>query len=386
VNDQLTIILTLKDRSAFTYRWMRYMNDIKCPYPILIADGGADDVIEAHLRQQHNYPDLHYTYIRYPFDSDYDAYYQKFADVVARVSTPYILLADNDDFYLLDAVPTFIRFLDDDGSFVSCGGNPITLHLLSSDNQTVGLPSAKCYVALANDKPKSVIADRGVDRLCYFLTNVERFYLWSTWYQIHRAAALRQGVSFVRKHKFTDPVAFEIHMHVCLLLTGKYKAFDAPLLVRQIGTSQTTSGINAVANLVERFIGANAFADIHRSLEWVEPALSEDDRTTIHKAMARWFADQVLQVYPVAQERSVGTATEGSTQRVYRLLRRLLRPLKRLVRRHTAAPPALRLPAIEKYILAVDELSLRDCGTTASPVSIEQQKVTPVVGCGSEKR
>src|SRR5688572_707400 len=108
--DQLTIVLTLKDRSAFTYRWMRHMNDIKCPYPILIADGGADELIESHLRQHHNYPDLHYTYIRYPFDRDYDAYYQKFADVVARVSTPYILLADNDDFYLLDAIPTFIRF------------------------------------------------------------------------------------------------------------------------------------------------------------------------------------------------------------------------------------------------------------------------------------
>ena len=44
--DQLTIVLTLKDRAPFSDRWMHYMDDARCPYPILIADGGTDQAVE----------------------------------------------------------------------------------------------------------------------------------------------------------------------------------------------------------------------------------------------------------------------------------------------------------------------------------------------------
>ena len=67
--NNLTIVLTLKDRTPFTYRWMQYMNDMKCPYKILIADGGKDKSIEEHLLDPSNYPELIYEYIRYPYDA-----------------------------------------------------------------------------------------------------------------------------------------------------------------------------------------------------------------------------------------------------------------------------------------------------------------------------
>ena len=54
--NELTIILTLKDRVSFTYRWMEYMNDLSCPYKILIADGGIDKEVENHLLDKNNYP------------------------------------------------------------------------------------------------------------------------------------------------------------------------------------------------------------------------------------------------------------------------------------------------------------------------------------------
>ena len=72
---KLTIVLTLKDREAFSRRWMRYMNDQCCPYKILIADGGADEGIESELRNPTNYPNLDYEYIRYPFDNDWKDFY-----------------------------------------------------------------------------------------------------------------------------------------------------------------------------------------------------------------------------------------------------------------------------------------------------------------------
>src|SRR3990172_1432256 len=48
--NDLTVILTLWDRVDFTYRWMRWMDQQRFPYKILIADGGLDKNIELHLR------------------------------------------------------------------------------------------------------------------------------------------------------------------------------------------------------------------------------------------------------------------------------------------------------------------------------------------------
>jgi hypothetical protein len=38
--DKVTIILTLKGRKNFTIRYLTYLNEINCPYKILLADGG----------------------------------------------------------------------------------------------------------------------------------------------------------------------------------------------------------------------------------------------------------------------------------------------------------------------------------------------------------
>ena len=102
---KLTIVLTLKDRAPFTYRWMQYMNDMQCSYKILIADGGEDSAIEQHLRNHENYPHLDYEYIRYPYDATIDDYCKKFENVISRVESEYLLLADNYYFYLLERVP-----------------------------------------------------------------------------------------------------------------------------------------------------------------------------------------------------------------------------------------------------------------------------------------
>ena len=100
--EELTIILTLKDRVSFSYRWMEYMNDLSCPYKILVADGGEDKNIENHLKDINNYPNLDYSYIRFPADNTLSDFYRKFVSVINSVKTPYLLFADNDDFFLLD--------------------------------------------------------------------------------------------------------------------------------------------------------------------------------------------------------------------------------------------------------------------------------------------
>ncbi|MEO8677445.1 MAG: TIGR00180 family glycosyltransferase [Vicinamibacterales bacterium] len=366
--DNLTIVLTIKDRTAFTYRWMQYMNDCKCPYPILIADGGEDDAIAAHLGGSGAYPHLRYTYLRYDVDRDYEVFYQKFADVLGQVATPYLLLADNDDFFFLEHIPTFTAFLDHNQGYVSCGGQPILLYLLSRSGELVGAVSAGQYRAVADVRPKSVSDEQGVERACYFLTNVRRHRLWSTWYQVHRSSAVKEAIGLVRRYAFTDPVALEIHVHLSLLMAGKYHQCEAPFWVGQHGTSQLTSALEAQGSVVERFIKANSFADLHRSLETFA-GLSVADRERILGAIAGWFAGCAVALSPVPPIQAAPSGGDA-VERAYRAARRLARPLAAIFRSPPPAREQLRLPALEKYIL--DPAVTEDVSASTTAIAAQE--------------
>ena len=363
MTEQLTIVLTLKDRSAFTYRWMSYMNDIKCPYPILIADGGEDKLIKEKLTNYKNYSNLNYTYIRYPFDTNFSTFYKKIVDVINRVVTPYLLFADNDDFYLLDNIISFINFLDENLDFVSCGGQKISFSLLTDKNEIINAHYAKMYIATSANLNRSVISDSGPERISYFMKNVERYDLWGSWYMIHRTSAIKKSVDFLKYYEFKEIVAFEIHAHMSLLLIGKYMQLNLPFYIRQEETSQVTGEINKNNNLIERFIKNNVFDEIHKSIDAFTPTLTEIEKEKIYRAVAHWFANYCIALYAVPKEFTVKTGMKEIIQTIYQIAKRVFRPLRpvfkpiRRVFQHkkntlrSVNNDANRLPVIEKYIL-----------------------------------
>jgi len=349
-NDLLTIVLTLKDRSAFTFRWMRYMNDQRCPYPILIADGGADQAVQADLEQPGRYSHLRYTYVRFPFDRDYGTYYRKFAAAVDRVTTPYVLLADNDDFVLLDPIPQCLAFLSAHDGFVACGGKRIVLRLLRPDAEYSDQPTSQQYHAIADDRPPSLVGDTGVERICTFLAGARRESWWASWHHVLRTAAVQRAAAVVRSQDFHDPVTFEIHMHLHWLLTGSYMSLDLPFLVKQEGAVRITAALNAQASVFERFVVSNAFGELRSSLCSWEPALSTADRERIEQALVQWIAREAHALAPEA--RHTGTpAVAGVPRRLARLVGRAWRRLRATPQPHAAARPLIKLPSLEPYFL-----------------------------------
>ena len=56
-------------------------------------------------------PRLDVEYVRYPFDSSYADYYAKLADALSRVTTPFVVMADNDDLFIPDGLTRAVEFL-----------------------------------------------------------------------------------------------------------------------------------------------------------------------------------------------------------------------------------------------------------------------------------
>lgn len=118
----LTVLLALKDRAPFTFRWMSYANAIKLPFKVLIADGGKDETVTELLANRANFPDVDYEYVRYPYDETYTDFYAKLVDGIGRVKTPFVVHADDDDFFIVDGLMRSVDFLRDHPDYSSCRG------------------------------------------------------------------------------------------------------------------------------------------------------------------------------------------------------------------------------------------------------------------------
>jgi len=123
VTPRLTIVLPLKGRHLFTLRFLWHANETRLPYRFLIADGEVHPELAKLLQDsRHTFPYLDLEYIRYPDDIDFRQYYAKMSDALQRVRTPYVKIADNDDFLAPAGLECCMSFLDENPDYACCSG------------------------------------------------------------------------------------------------------------------------------------------------------------------------------------------------------------------------------------------------------------------------
>ncbi|MEI8033283.1 MAG: TIGR00180 family glycosyltransferase [Chlorobiaceae bacterium] len=350
----LTIILTIKGRTPFTLRWMRYMNDMKCAHRILIADGGNDKEIENRLKEYKNYPDLSYEYIRYPYDADFDCYYDKLMDVVSRITTPYVLFADNDDFYLLDKIPSYIKFLDANSDYVSCGGSHGALEILSDAGETVNAYKGIGYfIREYCGILRTIASSSPVERVCYFFRHTDTDDLWMNWYFIHRSSAIIKAYETLKVLRLREIVGFEIYVLIYLLFSGKSKGNDELFYIRQKGTSQLTASINAELNLVERFVKNNVFYELLSALEHLPVVLNESEKDAVCRSLSLWFGLHAANLYVSAGKyknlKSIYRRIVSGNYYFAGLFRVFSMHASNIIRKNKFR--YVRMPLLEKYII-----------------------------------
>ncbi len=294
-HSDLTIILTLKDRIPFTYRWMRYMNDMKCPYKILIADGGEDKSIEEHLLNPCNYPALDYEYIRYPYDNTIEDYYKKFVNVVSRVQTKYLLLADNDDFYLLDLIPEILEFLDTNKDYVGCRGQTVDLTLFSRLGKSNGLVKGDQYQAVVNEA-LSIENDCPLERV-ETLCRDTKFDYYTNWYCIFRSASFQEVWKILGTLPSKEPMIMEVLTLVLMTIKGKIKIISRPYYIRQSNTSMHGGTLIYGNEFLERCIINNALSDLGLAIDQFAAVENNEQLDRVLRAIAGWLEITVSKIY-----------------------------------------------------------------------------------------
>ncbi len=234
---RLTIVLPLKGRHLFTLRFLWHANIARLPYRFLIADGQVHPVIARLLENSRRvFPELDIEYVRYPDDADFSRFFAKMADALARVRTPYAMLADNDDFLGLAGIERSLDFLETHRDYVASAGRIAGFAVYSGLNNPsgglVGRLNRLCMYFAAEDFDSSSVAER---------LRQGALRLW-IYYAVCRTEALAAICREISEIDFTDLLLHELFHIMRALSFGKIHADRTTVsYFRQYGTSMVAS-------------------------------------------------------------------------------------------------------------------------------------------------
>jgi glycosyltransferase domain-containing protein len=217
---RLTIVVPLKGRYLFTLRFLWHANKARLPYQFLIADGEVHPELAKLLENsQKTFPALDLEYIRYRDDIDLKRYYIKMADVFERVRTPYVKIADNDDFLAPAGLECCLDFLDAHPDYVCCsggiGGFSVRASPRGSRELVVGPVNKLAYCCGRHDRAIDLNSPSATERVVGGLRNTWNFYA------VFRTPALALMWKEAREIELTNTQLHERFMTMRTLTLGK---------------------------------------------------------------------------------------------------------------------------------------------------------------------
>ena len=323
-DQELTIILTLKDRPAFTFRWMAYANTIKLPFKILLADGGADETVPTALARKANYPNLNFEYIRYPYDQTFVEYYDKVADALARVETPLVALADNDDFSVVSGLVQSVDFLSQHKDYSTCRGNIGTCVIHPNENGSVETYGAKVTFTPQPYPNESIDQDTALGRLQGHFSFYE-----PSWYDVHRTEQLREWFHTLKELGLRDFYLAELLISCFAVIAGKIKRGDFFYLLRQSFTPDSEG--TRKSGVLDRMLLESWSAEFKKFVDSLAAALAARDHIAVDEA--REHVKELYRGYIAPHLiRSLSPGRPGKLRALVSELR-LFGPVKKGVRR-----------------------------------------------------
>ena len=221
------------------------MDSVQFSYPILIADGGEDLEFSNKIEEK-NFQNIQFTYKHYGHDSSYQDYYLKIRKALSEIDTQYVVLADDDDFFLEEDILDSINFLESNPDYSSCGGTQAGIF---NDSKTENI----------NGNYKLKISPYRVVRLedgnLIFRLEKHLQEYSSIYYDVHRTQEILDIYNSISKMLIDDLYMVEHYFQFASLSCGKNKKLASPYIVRQHNnptSSALYSSEGGTANRIKR--------------------------------------------------------------------------------------------------------------------------------------
>lgn len=244
MSERLTIVLPLKGRPLFTLRFLWHANASRLPYRFLLADGQVRPQLTSVLvNSREVFPNLNIEYLQYPDDVSFSRFFAKMDDAINRVRTPYVMLADNDDFLAPAGIERSMDFLDNAPDYVCCGGGIAGFSVYSAQGEKnpglVGPFNKFAFRYAAEDRSMDIGYGSVTKRL---LAGAQ--YSWG-YYAVYRSSVLGDIAREVVEIDFSDLMLYEWFCGLRTLSLGKARSDPAVIgYLRQYWTSLRSSFAN----------------------------------------------------------------------------------------------------------------------------------------------
>lgn len=235
--DKITFILTLYKDNTYTERFLDYFSKLGISSELFIGDGGPSSEIKNLLL---NYPKINFRYFEFEDKSASD-YFKKMEFLVDSVTTPYLMLCDNDDLFLLEGIEKSISFLEEHEDYVASGGMPLYF-LFSNTNMNNNFEwSIPKKYFLKIDHACAL------ERVCHYIQN----YNLVSWYHVLRKEKISIVIKEFIKTNIQDLLLMEMFLVLGMAFHGKiHWDLNGIHYVRQLGSSQCGSHIKSFVHRV----------------------------------------------------------------------------------------------------------------------------------------
>jgi glycosyltransferase domain-containing protein len=273
LTDKLTIVLPLKGRSLFTIRYFLYMEAVRCPFKILIADGSLDEENKKVIDEnKHRWPHVNFEYYRFPPDNTILDFQKKMVGILGKVTTPYVMWNSNDDFYVIDTMLKCVNFLEEDTKqeYSACGGGIYTFYthrnLPFEKLKNVCLNTCRYYKEEMYDTDSAF--DRVISQMPYKCAYIQ--------YAIIRTRNLYDVYKLCCENSILELEISEYFSARYLLACGKYKILQNRLVYSQVGFSTWRPQF-----LLKRIFLGTYYQDFQKAMQLLATKLSETCETTV---------------------------------------------------------------------------------------------------------
>ena len=212
--DALTILIPLWGRERETKTILNYMNDMKFPFKILLADGGGTNL--SSWVSSESFSNLDLLYVDYGRDNSIHDFMVKMNKSSSLITTPLTIMADNDDFLSLDGLMHGVKFLNDNKDYTSYRGD---VRCVRSGNSIYKQPTKSGNTSLE----RFTFPNGGLN---------------SGWHDIVRTYTLKKFFEALSKSKTNDlQLVFFINKYWHTLYGKSYKDSSTPFYYHVHGNS-----------------------------------------------------------------------------------------------------------------------------------------------------
>ncbi len=209
---KLTLFVLTYQRQNFAQRLMRYWSGQKPQ--VIVIDGSKNPIEASQIRDLGD----NIKYIHNPV-----SIYQRLRSGLSMISTEYVALAGDDEFFIPSALSACIKMLDEDKELVACCGR--CLGFYPEKNQVLG---TQVYPALSG---YSIVDD---DPLIRVQRHMESYEV-SQIYAVCRTKSWTQAFDQITLREFPFFAAGEIQFEMCMSFAGKSMVIPNLMWLRSLG-------------------------------------------------------------------------------------------------------------------------------------------------------